>query len=65
MVAAITYNLSADCTFLAELTPLLAAIISDAHNNPSSVEEVQSHSNWLLWQQAMDCEMNIRENLHQ
>jgi len=46
--AAFTYDnavdLSADCAFLAGLTPSLAAIISNTHDNPSSVEEAQSCS---------------------
>ena len=52
----LTY-LGADCAFISELTPIVASAISDSRNDPSTVKEAQSCSDWPLWQQAMDREM--------
>ena len=49
--------LGADCAFISELTPIVASAISDSRDDPSTVKEAQSRSDWPLWQQAMDREM--------
>ena len=49
--------LGADCAFITELTPIVAGAISDSREDPRTVNEAQSRSDWPLWQQAMDREM--------
>ena len=51
-----------DCAFIAGLTPFVAAAIGDAHDDPTTVKEAQSRSDWPLWQQAMDREMKTLED---
>ena len=49
--------LGADCAFISELTPIVAEAISDSRDDPSTVKEARSRSDWPLWQQAMEREM--------
>ena len=54
----LTY-LSADCAFITELMPIIACTISDSCKDPRTVNEVQSCSDWPLWQQVMDHKMKM------
>ena len=49
--------LGADCAFITELAPIVASAINDSRDDPSTLGEAQSRSDWPSWQQAMDREM--------
>lgn len=50
-------HISTDFTFASELTPVIAEAIGNTQDNPNTVNEAWSRSDWPLWQQVMDCEM--------
>ena len=54
--------LSADCAFITELMPIIACTISDSCKDPRTVNEVQSRSDWPLWQQVMDRKMKMLQD---
>jgi hypothetical protein len=43
-----------DYTFTAGLALAAAAAIGDVQDNLCTIKEAQSHTDWPLWQQAMD-----------
>jgi len=43
--------------FLAEIEEAIAAAVQDAEGDPRSFQEVQSHSDWPCWKDAMDCKI--------
>ena len=51
--------LGTDCVFITELMPIIAGAISDSREDPRTVNEAQSRSDWPLWQQAMDRKMKM------
>ena len=52
----------ADYAFAVELAPAAAAAIGDAQDDPRTIEEARSRSDWPLWQQVMDREMKMLED---
>ena len=50
------------CAFAAELAPVVGAAIGDSKEDPDTIEEARSRSDWPLWQQAMDREMKTLED---
>jgi hypothetical protein len=55
-------HIGVDFAFASELTPTIAEAIGDAQDDPNSVNEARSRSDWPLWQQAMDREMKTLED---
>jgi hypothetical protein len=51
-----------DYAFTAGLAPAAAAAIGDAQDDPRTIEEARSRSDWPLWQQVMDREMKTLED---
>ena len=51
-----------DFAFAAELAPVVEAAIGDSKEDPDTIEEARSRSDWPLWQQAMDREMKTLED---
>jgi transposase InsO family protein len=51
-----------DYVFLTEHDPLIIAAAQDASDDPKSVSEARSRSDWPLWKAAMDIEMGTLEN---
>jgi len=47
-----------DFTFLSETDPLIIAAAQDASDDPTTVREARSHSDWPLWKAAMDKEIS-------
>ena len=54
-------HIGVDFAFASELTPVITEAIGDTQDDPNTVNEARSRSDWPLWQQAMDCEMKTLE----
>jgi transposase InsO family protein len=50
-------NPPADCVFHAQLDPYIAAAILNAEDDPKTLREARSRSDWPRWKDAMDREM--------
>ena len=55
-------HIGVDFAFASELTPVIAEAIGDTQDDPNTVNEAQSRSDWPLWQRAMDREMKTLED---
>ncbi len=50
-----------DFAFLSETDPLIIATAQDASDDPTTVREARSHSDWPLWKAAMDKKISTLE----